>query len=126
MAIKRIRIALSDTGTVGDTGYLDGELEMIRWYPAHDTGASMIITLWPSEGDTGHGFIIWNDTGHLREQYTEFPRAVANHIGGSELGLSDSGAYVKYVGAGDKLHVQITKKKAGSTIGGTLYIYYRQ
>ena len=126
MSMKRIRFGLSDTGTVGDTGYLDGELEMIRWYPAHDTGATMIISLYPSEGDTGHGFIIWNDTGHLREQYTVFPRGKANFGTGNVLAESDTGVPVKWTGAGDKLHVQIKKKKAGSTIGGTLYIYYRQ
>lgn len=128
MTIKRIRYALSDTGTVGDTGYLNGEIQMLRWYPAHDTGASMKISLYPSVADTGHGFLVWTDTGHLREQWTVFPRReAASHLIAGEILPSDTGVtLVPIVGAGDRLHVQIFKKKAGSTIGGTLYVYYRE
>lgn len=121
MSIKRIRMAVSDTGTFGDTGFLSGELLQLRWYPTTDTGHTLVVTIHPSEGDTGHGFQVWvSDSGEQKAQYIVAPRqkiAFTPHDGTNDTG------WTTYVGAGDKISIKGTATGTGTT-SGTFYIYY--
>lgn len=120
MPIKRTRFPLSDTGTFGDTGFINGELHQLRWYrSAYDTGHDLTVAIHPSEGDTGHGFQVWtSDSGQQQASYLVHPRAK-----GFDAALGqDTGPGFPYAGAGDKLRVKITAKGTG-TVSGTLYVY---
>jgi len=115
---------VSDTGTFGDTGFLNGELLQLRWYPTTDTGHSIVLVIHPSEGDTGHGFTVWtSDSGEQSAQWLAFPRANPQHGSGVD-GASDTG-WVPYVGGGDKISLKRPSPGTGTT-SGTLYIYYRE
>jgi len=117
-------MAISDTGTFGDTGFINGELMQLRWVPTTDTGHSLVVTIHPSEGDTGHGFQVWtSDSGEQSDQYVAHPRASPQH-GSGVNGASDTG-FVPYVGAGDKISIKGTATGTGTT-SGTFYIYYRE
>jgi len=116
-------MALSDTGTFGDTGFLNGELLQLRWYPTTDTGHTLTLKILPSEGDTGHGWNAWvSDSGEQSAQYTAAPRqkiALTPHDGTTDTG------YGTFVGAGDKIRAQIVSTGTGTT-SGTLYLYFRE
>jgi hypothetical protein len=118
MPIKRTRFPLSDTGTFGDTGFLNGELAQVRWVPTTDTGHTLTLTVMPSEGDTGHGFnVLVSDSGFQSDQWTSHPRAKVVDVNQAQ----DTGM-VPYVAAGDKLRVKIVSTGTGTT-SGTLYVY---
>jgi len=123
MTIKRIRLPIAANGTFGDTGFLNGELLQVRWVHTRDTGVTLTLTVMPSEGDTGHGFDVWqSDTGYSQTQYTAWPRA-RPYLTNS--GDGDSGA-VTYVGAGDKIRLKGVIKGDTGICNGTFYIYYRE
>jgi len=125
MTIKRIRFAVAANGSFGDTGFMNGELQQIRWVHVRDTGVALRLTILPSEGDTGHGFDVWtSDTGTSQTTFTAFPRARPQH-GTGVGGASDTG-WVPYVAAGDKLRLKGVIKGDTGICTGTLYCYYRE
>lgn len=121
--MNRVGAAFADTGTTTKQARLSGHVEMFRWDAVSDTGASLEISISPSNADTGRGYVIWTDTGKLGGDYMVAPRKVHN-ITTSELVPSDTGRFgaARYVAAGDTVNMKVTAK--GTTaVTGTLWVY---
>ena len=121
MPVRRQRFSFSDTGTFGDTGPpFHGSIEQLRWNPSSDTGAALVLSMIPKLGDTGDGWVFWNDTGKLRTDYVRAPRQ-SMHL--SADATSDTG-WAKVVGAGDRIRAKITVQGTSTaTVAGRLYIW---
>ena len=111
----------TDTGVAGDAVKGDtgpamfGEIMQVRVLPREaDTGGDLEIGLYPTQGDTGDGFLIYSNNDSLGSASTFAPRQKVT-AGGD--GTTDTG-YAPYVAAGDYLRVKI---RAGRVVaaGGT-------
>ena len=111
----------TDTGVAanavkGDTGpAMFGEIMQVRVLPREaDTGGDLEIGLYPTQGDTGDGFLIYNDNDSLGVASLIAPRQSITVAGD---GTNDTG-WAPYVAAGDHLRVKV---RAGRVVaaGGT-------
>ena len=117
----------TDTGlnltTVGDSGpKMWGEVRQIRWAPGAlnlDTGASLQIALLPKDGDSGDGFVIYEENDNLIADWVRYPRMPFVYSTGV-ANTGDSG-YETIVAAGDRLRVKITP--GYKQCKGNLYVW---
>ena len=61
----------------GDTGFLVGALEQLRWSPAaNDTGqvGTLSLAVVPEAGDTGSGWEFYGETRNFGAGFTRAPR----------------------------------------------------
>lgn len=124
MMNRHIFSVSTDTGTWGDTGPgFFGAIQQMRWNPdSMDTGADLVVMVLPKEGDTGDGWVVYNDNDCLG---TNFVKALRQPQHGSDGAAdpADTGAAfgVPIVGAGDRIRVKVIPGGAGGT--GRLYIW---
>ena len=119
--ISRQRFAINtDTGSQGDTGpVFMGSIVQMRWAPATgDTGGDLLMALLPKAGDTGEGFVFFNDNDCLGAGFNRVPLQPAHASDGFDTGVDQ---YHPIVGAGDRLRIKVTP--GGAAVVGNLYIW---
>ena len=119
--ISRQRFAINtDTGTQGDTGpVFMGSIVQMRWAPATgDTGGDLLMALLPIAGDTGEGFVFFNDNDCLGSGFNRVPLQPAQGSDGLDTGVDQ---YHPIVGAGDRLRIKVTP--GGAAVVGNLYVW---
>jgi hypothetical protein len=115
----------TDTGTQGDTGpSFHGAIAQMRWNPTTvDTGADLSVALLPKAGDTGDGWIFYNDNDCLGANFVRVPSQHVHDIDGNAE-MADTGTSVSphpIVAAGDRLRIKVTP--GGAAVAGRLYIW---
>ena len=110
----------TDTGTHGDTGQpFMGSIAQMRWAPqTGDTGGDLLIALLPKAGDTGEGFVFFNDNDCLGAGFNKVPLQPGHASDGFDTGVDQ---YHPIVGAGDRLRIKVTP--GGAAVIGTLYVW---
>ena len=119
MITRQLFEVAADTGTWIDTGpAVNGALLQVRWNPTGtaDTGADLLLSVRPSNGDTGLMWDILNDNDCLG---VDFVRGLRQRLHGSD-GAVDTGAG-PIVLAGDRIRVKVTP--GGTSAIGKLYIW---
>ena len=114
----------TDTGTQGDTGVpFYGAVLQMRWNPTTvDTGADLQVGMKPRTGDTGDGWLFYDDNDVLGTDFVRAPRQ-PQHGSDGAVDPADTGAAfgVPVYGAGDRLRVKVIP--GGAACAGTLYIW---
>ena len=112
----------TDTGTWSRVGpsFMGGVMQ-IGWSPSTgDTGGDLAISLLPAgDGDTGAGWVIYDNNDCLGADFLQSLTKSAVHANGSDTG--SGGAQVPVVSAGDRLKVKVTP--GGAAVVGTLNIW---
>lgn len=114
-------------GEWADTGpAFHGAIMQMGWQPSTaDTGADLQITLLPQPGDSGDGWLIYNDNDCLG---ADFLKALRQPMHGSDGAPdpADTGAAfgVPIVAAGDRLKVKVIP--GGTAVAGKLYVWTRE
>jgi hypothetical protein len=114
----------TDTGTYGDTGpAFFGSIMQMRWNPTTaDTGADLAISLLPKMGDTGDGWLIFNDNDCLGADFVRAPRQSMHGADGAPDPADTGAAFgVPIASAGDRLRIKVTP--GGAAVAGRLYIW---
>lgn len=117
----------TDTGTWGDTGpAFNGTVMQMHWNPSTaDTGADLAISLLPRSGDTGDGWLIYNDNDCLGADFTRAPRQPMHGADGAADPADTGAAFgVPIVAAGDRLRIKVTP--GGAAVAGRLYIWTQE
>lgn len=115
----------TDTGTWGDTGPVlaAGMVQQIRWNPTTpDTGGDLQIAVLPRRGDTGDGWLIYNDNDCLGANFVRGLRQPQHGSDGAP-DPADTGAAFGvpiHVGA-SRLRVKVIP--GGAAAVGRLYIW---
>jgi hypothetical protein len=120
MAVQRQVFQIdTDTGTQGDTGpAFWGAWLNLAWKPTTiDTGADLQIGLYPRKGDTGDGYLVYNNNDVLGTQFHVVVRADINVDG--QGGVDTGNAPI--VAAGDHFRVKVIP--GGAACAGTLWLY---
>lgn len=112
----------TDTGTWGDTGPpVFGELAQIRWNPTTvDTGADLQVALLPRSGDTGDGYLCYDDNDCLGVNLQRVPVQPNHHADGFDTGAAQE---TPVVFAGDRPRVKVIP--GGAAVAGRLYLYFK-
>lgn len=110
----------TDTGTQGDTGpNIHGAIMQMRWSPTTgDTGGDLQLALLPKSGDTGDGFVFYQDNDCLGANFTRVPRQPGHSSDGTDTGVDE---YHPIVAAGDRIRVKVTP--GGASVAGRLYVW---
>jgi hypothetical protein len=109
----------TSSSPAGDTGpNVDGAIVQVRWNPTTvDTGADLVLSILPREGDTGDGFVILNDNDCLGADFVRAPRQAVHDSAGAALASGDS----PYVLAGDRIRAKVIP--GGAACAGRLYVW---
>jgi hypothetical protein len=122
MSVQRQRFNIStDTGSVTDTGpAFSGAIQQVRWEATTgDTGADLQISLLTQPaGDTGNGWIFFEDNDCLGSDFTRVPLQTSHGPDGLDTGVDQ---YSPIVAAGDRLRVKVTP--GGAAVAGTLFVW---
>ena len=89
-----------------------------------DTGADLQLSLLPLSGDTGGGWVFYNQNDCLGVQFTKAPRQPQHGADGA-ADPSDTGAAfgVPIYGAGDRIRAKAIGGGNAAAVNGLLYIW---
>jgi hypothetical protein len=125
MQRQKLKLTAPSAGAnAGDTGpSFSGTIRQMRWVPVTgDTGADLVLSLLPINGDTGGGWVFYNQTDCLGAQFTKAPRQPMH---GADGLLLDTGADLSdvIVGAGDRIRAKAVGGGNAAVLDGLLYVW---
>jgi hypothetical protein len=124
MSVQRLIFEINtDTGTEGDTGVLNGgDIRQLRWNPTTpDTGGDLQVAVLPRAGDTGDGFVVYNDNDCLGANFVRSPVMQAHHSDGFDTGSVEEVHFVCQ--PNDRLRVKVIP--GGAAVAGRLYVWVK-
>lgn len=108
--MQRINFKFNDTGTAEYKHSANGSIVQVRWSPTStDTGADFVMSVLPSQADTGEGFDVFSVNGSA--QFTKYG------------GVQDTGNDPVVV-AGDDIRVR-SFGAATNTLVGSFYVWVK-